>query len=111
MSGGKARRLTFEGDYNARAAFAPDGRSLTLVTRVRKDYRVGVLDTQSGHLRVLSRGVLDESPGFAPNGSMIMYASRADGQDVLATVSIDGSFHQRISVESTHMREPAWSPR
>jgi TolB protein len=111
VTGGKAKRLTFEGSYNARASYAPEGRYLTFVTRVAGRYRIGLLDTQTSELRVLSRGSSDESPGFAPNGSMIMYASQARGRDVLATVSTDGSFQQRISLEKGNMREPAWSPR
>ena len=109
VAGGKAQRLTFEGDYNARAAFAPDGRFLTLVTRMAGRYRIGLFNTQSGALQVLSQGALDESPGFAPNGSMVIYASRAGQRDVLATVSIDGTFQQRISLDATNVREPAWS--
>ena len=58
------RRLTFEGDYNARAAYAPDGRHIALVTRVAGRYRIGLLDVQRGNLRLLSNGELDESPGL-----------------------------------------------
>ncbi len=108
--GGKAQRLTFEGSYNARAAYAPEGRHIALVTRVAGRYRIGLLDIQRGDLRLLSNGELDESPGFAPNGDLVLYASRQDGRDVLATSSVDGDFQQRISLEATAVREPAWSP-
>ena len=30
MAGGNAQRLTFDGDYNARATFSPDGRVLAV---------------------------------------------------------------------------------
>ncbi len=109
-NGGQARRLTFEGDYNARAAYAPDGQHIALVTRVAGRYRIGLLDLRRGDLRLLSHGKLDESPGFAPNGSLVLYASRQNGRDVLATVAVDGNFQQRISLEATAVREPAWSP-
>jgi TolB protein len=109
-NGGQARRLTFEGDYNARAAYAPDGHHIALVTQVAGRYRIGLLDLRRGDLRLLSHGGLDESPGFAPNGSLVLYASRQNGRDVLATVAVDGNFQQRISLEATAVREPAWSP-
>ncbi len=110
VSGGTPRRLTFEGSYNARASYAPDGRYLTLVTRVNGDYRIGMLDTENGSLQVMSRGSLDESPSFAPNGSMIIYAGREDGKGVLEAVSTDGRVRQRLAIQVGDVREPAWSP-
>ena len=110
VSGGPAERITFEGGYNARASYSPDGRYLTLVTRVNGDYRIGMLDTSNGSLRIMSRGKLDESPSFAPNGSMIIYAGRDRGRGVLAAVSTDGRVRQRLALQAGDVREPAWSP-
>ena len=109
-NGGKVRRVTFEGDYNARASYSPDGRLLALVTRVGRDYRIAVLDLESGGLQVLSDGRLDESPSFAPNGSMIIYATKAGGKGELAAVSVDGRVRQRLALQEGDVREPAWSP-
>ena len=109
-AGGEAERLTFEGAYNARASYSPDGRQLALVTREDGKYRIGVMDLQTRNLRVLSDGSLDESPSFAPNGSMIIYASRARGRGVLAAVSTDGRVRQRLGLQAGDVREPVWSP-
>ncbi|HEB96582.1 MAG TPA: Tol-Pal system beta propeller repeat protein TolB [Sedimenticola thiotaurini] len=109
-NGGRVKRVTFEGDYNARASFSPDGRSLALVTRVGRNYRIGVLDLESGALLVLSNGKLDESPSFAPNGSMIIYATKARGKGELAAVSVDGRVRQRLALQEGDVREPVWSP-
>ena len=109
-SGGTARRVTFEGDYNARASYSPDGKLLTMVTRDGGNYRIGVLDLARGLLTVLSDGKLDESPSFAPNGSMIIYATENRGQAVLAAVSVDGQVRQRLALQGGNVREPAWSP-
>ncbi len=110
VSGGTPERITYEGNYNARASYAPDGRYLTMVTRANGDFRIGLLDTQNGELRVLSRGDLDESPSFAPNGSMIIYAGRDAGRGVLWAVSTDGRVRQRLATQAGDVREPAWSP-
>jgi TolB protein len=108
--GGKATRLTFEGKYNAKASVSQDGTKVTMVHRTNGQYRVAVMDLESGNLRVLTNGTLDESPSFAPNGSMIIYATSAGRRGVLKAVSVDGSIHQRLSVPEGDVREPAWSP-
>jgi TolB protein len=59
---------------------------------------------------VLSSGQQDESPSFAPNGSMIIYATRSGGRGTLAAVSVDGSVEQRIASPAADVREPVWSP-
>jgi TolB protein len=108
--GGRAERVTFEGNYNASADFAPDGKTLAMVHGESGKYRIATLDLDSGLLRVLSDGSLDESPSFAPNGSMIIYATEAGHRGVLAAVSSDGRFRQRFSLQQGNVREPVWSP-
>lgn len=108
--GGEPKRLTFEGAYNARGVFSPDGRHLAMVHGNGGDYRIAVMDMASKSLRVLTKGPLDESPGFAPNGSMILYTHKQGGVDQLAAVSLDGKVHQNLKVQGKEVREPAWSP-
>jgi TolB protein len=61
-------------------------------------------------LQVLSGGRLDESPSFAPNGGMIIYATKIRGVGELAAVSVDGRVRQRLALQAGDVREPAWSP-
>lgn len=107
---GDARRLSWEGDYNARASFSPDGRQLAMVHGEQGSFRIAVLDLENNQMRVLTNTRLDESPSFAPNGSMVMYATEHAGRGILAAVSIDGRVHQRLEVKQGDVREPAWSP-
>ena len=109
-AGGPAERVSFEGDYNARASYAPDGKSITMVTRVNGQFRIAVQDLRRGYTRLVSSGSLDESPSFAPNGSMVIYATVHGGRGVLATASMDGGGNQRLSQDTGEVREPAWSP-
>jgi TolB protein len=108
--GGRPERVTFEGSYNARARLAPDGKQIAVVHNDRGNYRIAVVDIERAYTRVLTDGSLDESPSFAPNGETLIYASKLGNQGVLATVSVDGRFQQRIASVDGEVREPAWSP-
>ncbi|MES9940971.1 MAG: Tol-Pal system beta propeller repeat protein TolB [Candidatus Thiodiazotropha sp. 6PLUC2] len=108
--GGKAQRVTFQNSYNARASFSPDGKLLTFVTQDEGNYRIAVQDLDSGVMQVLSQGRLDESPSFAPNGSMIIYGAKKGRRGVLAAVSVDGRVRQSLALKEGDVREPDWSP-
>ena len=109
-AGGKATRITREGDYNARATISPDGERIAVAHGRGNEYRIAVVDMNSGRMRILTPGVLDESPSFAPNGSMILYATREGSRGVLSAVSTDGNVRQRLILTEGDVREPAWSP-
>jgi TolB protein len=110
-SGGEPRRVTFEGKQNLRPRYSPDGRSLVLVNVDNKGrYRIGLLDLAARTLRVLSDGPLDESPSFAPNGAVVIYAAQGEQGAELATVTVDGRIRQRLS-QPGDVRDPAWSTR
>jgi TolB protein len=81
-----------------------------LVTRVGSGFRIGLLDLSTGVTRLLSNGGLDESPSFAPNGTMVIYGTLHGSRGVLSAVSVDGSVSQRLSQGLGDVREPAWSP-
>ncbi|MGR9052918.1 MAG: Tol-Pal system beta propeller repeat protein TolB [Gammaproteobacteria bacterium] len=108
--GGRAERLTFEGDYNAGAAFSADGKNLAMVHGNKGDYRIAVMDMATRTVNVLTAGPLDESPSFAPNGTMILYAARRGGKSQLSAVSVDGRMRQTLVSDIGEVREPAWSP-
>ncbi len=108
--GGRARRITFAGDYNARGVFSPDGKWLAMVHANGGDYRIAVMNMQTREIQVLTDGTLDESPSFAPNGSMILYASRQGANGFLSIVSLDGKMRQKLVFNQGEVREPAWGP-
>jgi len=108
--GGNAKRLTFDGKYNASPEVSSDGRTLVYVQGEGNEFRIATMDMQSGFVQVLTDGPLDESPSFAPNGSMILYASTDQSQGVLAAVSSDGRFKQKLVLSDGDVREPTWGP-
>ena len=109
LAGGKEERLTFEGAENDRASFSPNGKMLAMIHANGGEYRVAVFDLETSQLRVLTDSSLDESPSFAPNGSMIIYATTFKNAKILAAVSVDGRVKQRLSQEG-RVLDPAWSP-
>ncbi len=108
--GGTPQRITLEGDYNARASVSPDGRKIAVAQGRGNEYRIAVWDIETERFTVLTPGTLDESPSFAPNGSMVLYATREGVRGVLSAVSADGSVRQRLILSEGDVREPAWSP-
>src|SRR5277367_2243115 len=111
QSGEHPRRLTFQGNYNARPRVSPDESQLAFVTQEDGAYRIAVMDLKGrGDVQVLTKGQFDVSPSYAPNGAMIIYASRDRGRGVLALVSSDGRVQERLASNEGEVQEPAWSP-
>ena len=110
LSNSMVERLTFQGDYNARARLLPDGRHLIYVHRRNGTYHIAWQDLERDDVRVLTETSLDESPSIAPNGTMLIYATQDRGRGILAVVSIDGRVRYRLPSAEGDVREPAWSP-
>ena len=104
------RRLTFHGNYNAGASYSNDGNSIALITNQGNGFRVGLYSAKDQTVSELTGTHQDESPTFAPNDEMIMYATQSGGRNVLAAVSPDGRVQQVLSLQDGAVREPAWSP-
>lgn len=111
-SGGGATRVTFQGSYNASATVSYDGKKIAVAQGAGNVYRIALMDRSLGSPRwiTLSPGSLDETPSFAPNASMVVYAAKEGGRGVLYAVSADGRVRSRLTVANGDVREPAWSP-
>ncbi len=110
LRAGTEERVTYDGTYNARARIAQDGRNLVMVHQREGDFHIALKDLQTGRLQILTSTELDESPSIAPNGSMVLYATKDAGRGILAAVSVDGGVKFRLPAREGEVREPAWSP-
>lgn len=109
--GGREERISFAGKQNFEAGYSPDGKSLALIhDDGNGNQNVAVQESNTGAFRVLTNTNGDESPSFAPNGVMILYATRSKGRGVLAGVSVDGRVQIELGENSGEVREPAWGP-
>lgn len=108
--GGNPQRVTFNGNYNISPAPSPDGRWLAFISRVSGAFKLHVMDLTSGNVTSLSDTSADESPSFSPNSRLIIYATRARGQEALMTSTVDGRIKTRLASAQGDIREPEWGP-
>ncbi|GAA0692870.1 TolB protein [Dyella sp. SG562] len=110
-SGGGANRISFQGQNNLSADVSYDGKQVAMVQGNGNVYRIAVMDRSlGGQVRPLSPGPIDESPSFAPNASMLLYAATEGRRGVLYAVSADGQVRQRLVLADGDVREPSWGP-
>ncbi|WP_435212505.1 Tol-Pal system beta propeller repeat protein TolB [Luminiphilus sp. nBUS_16] len=110
LKSGNTTRVTFEGRYNARARVAQDGRNVALVHQQDGAYHIAVHDLVTERLTVLTTTSLDESPTIAPNGSIVLYATKRNGKSILGAVAVDGGVSFNLPARDGEVQEPAWSP-
>ena len=105
-----AERLTFEGSYNVSPQYRHDGKSFTFIHRNDSQFNVAIQSLETRQVQLLTDSSFDESPSFAPNGKIILYATEIKGRGILAAVSSDGRTRQELSTQEGDIREPAWGP-
>ncbi|MFV9683895.1 Tol-Pal system beta propeller repeat protein TolB [Pseudomonas sp. NY15367] len=112
INSGAVERVTFVGNYNANPKLSADEKTLVMIHR--QDgftvFKVAAQDLETNRLRILSDTSLDESPTVAPNGTMLIYATRQQGRGVLMLASTNGRVRLPLPTAQGEVREPSWSP-
>ena len=110
-TGGTPQRITFQGQYNAKASISYDGKQLAMVQGSGNVYRIAIQDQSlGGQQRFISPGPLDDAVSFAPNAGMLLYAATEGNHGVLFSVSSDGLVRERLKLAEGSVQEPAWGP-
>ncbi|MSQ04750.1 MAG: Tol-Pal system protein TolB [Nitrosomonadaceae bacterium] len=106
-----AERLTFEGSYNVSPQYSYDGKSFTFIHRNGENFNVAVQNLDTRQVQLLTDSRSDESPSFAPNNRIILYATRIKGKGVLASVPSSGKITAEFFLQVMgDIREPTWGP-
>ena len=110
VSGGNATRVTFAGSYNISPTVSADGRWLAFISRINGAFKLHVMELNDGAVTAITESTTDESPSFAPNGRLIVYATKQQGREVLMTTTLDGKIKARLTGQNGDIREPDWGP-
>ena len=103
------RRITTEGSYNARGSFI-DKNNIIFIHRNSTNFNIATFNLQTRQLQVLTNTEFDESPCIAPNGNVIIYATKEQGYSMLAGVNISSNVGFKLPALYGELKEPAWSP-
>lgn len=103
------RRLTTVGTYNARASYL-NNKEIILVHRNLTNFNIASLNLNTRDLSVLTSTKNDESPCIAPNGNVIIYATKDGNLSYLAGVNISSKVSFKLPALYGELKEPAWSP-
>ena len=103
------RRLTTVGTYNARASYLSN-KEIILVHRNLTNFNIASLNLNTRDLSVLTSTKNDESPCIAPNGNVIIYATKDGNLSYLAGVNISSKVSFKLPALYGELKEPAWSP-
>ena len=105
----KAKRISFEGTYNAKALYLPNEEGIIFVHRSSDGlFHIALKYKRENFIRVLTEAKMDESPSVAPNGNMVIYGIKENDLSMLAGFSLSGAKF-KLPASDGEVREPAWS--
>ena len=104
----KPQRITFEGNYNAKGSYLPNGEGVVFVHRKNSNFQIALKYFNENFVRPLTNSQLDESPSISANGNVIIYAISENETGLLAGVTLSGA-RFRLPLKKGEVREPSWS--
>ena len=104
----KPKRITFEGNYNAKGSYLPNNEGVIFVHRSSQQFQIALKYFDENFIRPLTESKMDESPSVSPNGNVIVYAITDDKLGMIAGVTLSGATFI-LPATNGKVREPAWS--
>lgn len=107
----KSKRLSYKGSYNASASITDSQKEIVLLHRnSNKSFSIALQELSSGIISPLTFSKYDESPSLAPNGKMLVYATKINGKGRLRVTTLDAKVNFKLPKVDGNMQEPSWSP-
>ena len=107
-SNARPKRITFEGNYNAKGTYLPNNEGIVFVHRADINFQIALKYFDENFIRTLTESQMDESPSISPNGNVIVYSIKEGGMGLLSGVTLSGAKFKLPAAEGS-VREPAWS--
>ena len=83
---------------------------MAYISRVGGAFKLQLMELAGGVISQITDTTADESPSFAPNSRLIVYATQQQGSEALMTTTLDGKIKARLAGSSGDIREPDWGP-
>lgn len=107
-SNARPRRITFDGNYNAKGTYLPNNEGIVFVHRANVNFQIALKYFDENFIRPLTESQMDESPSISPNGNVIVYSIKEEDLGLLSGVTLSGAKFKLPATEGS-VREPAWS--
>ena len=108
QSNARPRRITFDGNYNAKGTYLPNNEGIVFVHRADVNFQIALKYFDENFIRPLTESQMDESPSISPNGNVIVYSIKEEDLGLLSGVTLSGAKFKLPATEGS-VREPAWS--
>ncbi|MBS1243278.1 MAG: TolB protein, periplasmic protein involved in the tonb-independent uptake of group colicin, partial [Nitrospirae bacterium] len=106
-----ARRITYEGTYNASPHWSPRGDRIVFVSQVKGIFKIATINPDGSDFRILTDGPgNDENPMWSPTGRQIVFSSTRKGKTGIFIMNADGTELDRITPNDANYTSAAWSP-
>lgn len=109
--GSDPKRISFGTGRYGTPIWSPRGDSIAFTKLSGGQFHIGVMRTDGSRERLLTRGFLDESPTWSPNGRVIMFTRQFTGSEgavYLYSVDITGRNVKRVP-SPTFATDASWS--
>jgi TolB protein len=107
--GGRAKRISFGGDYNSEPSWSPAGDLIAYTCRRGGWFKICVVPAEGGRSVQITRGAWDdEGPSFSPDGRHIAFASTRGGRSDIYMMDPDGANVERLTYNGARNTAPSW---
>ena len=117
IAGGKAKRITLAGKYNASPSWSPDGKYIAFAGYDKSHFDIFTMKPDGTELKRLTsakkpsgKWANNEAPSWSPDGRRIVFTSNRSGTNQVYIINPDGSDERRITFDRYNYEKPKWSP-